>query len=128
MRSFWFTLNATLVTTALALGGCAAGDSSDEAEAEATRTSPGALMNTGAGGGSRWCEGGYCTCTGDADCNDMFSSGVCADGLKTAICHINSADVPRCRCLAARVSGGGDDGVAAPFYVVRAPIGNLLRP
>jgi hypothetical protein len=25
------------------------------------------------------CDGAICTCTGDEDCNDMFSSGVCGD-------------------------------------------------
>ncbi|TLY17382.1 MAG: hypothetical protein E6K69_02185 [Nitrospirae bacterium] len=37
------------------------------------------------------CEGAQCTCTGDADCNDMFSSGVCGD---IAVCNETG-----CTCL-----------------------------
>jgi hypothetical protein len=37
------------------------------------------------------CEGLQCTCTGDADCNDMFSDGVCGD--------IASCTDDVCKCL-----------------------------
>lgn len=30
-----------------------------------------------------WCVGGICGCTGDTDCNDMFTSAVCGDA---AVC------------------------------------------
>ena len=41
----------------------------------------------------------YCKCTGDDDCNNMFSSGVCGPD---AICQINSANIPKCVCKTAR--------------------------
>ena len=37
------------------------------------------------------CSGLRCDCTGDADCNDMFSSNVCGD--------IASCDESGCACL-----------------------------
>ena len=37
------------------------------------------------------CEGLQCTCQGDADCNDMFSDGVCGD--------IASCSDDICKCL-----------------------------
>ena len=43
------------------------------------------------------CSGGTCTCTGDADCNDMFSKGVCSD---LAYCTKDSAGRVFCECLA----------------------------
>lgn len=46
------------------------------------------------------CEGRYCTCTGDPECNDMFSGSDCAEGPNTAVCQIRD-DVPRCRCTKA---------------------------
>jgi hypothetical protein len=59
-----------------------------------------AIGGGGVGSGA-WCDGsGLCTCTGDEDCNNMFSSGVCGE---KAICQIDSADVPRCRCVVAAV-------------------------
>lgn len=42
------------------------------------------------------CSGGWCTCTGDKDCNDMFS-GVCADPSTGGVCQIRGNE-PRCRC------------------------------
>ena len=42
------------------------------------------------------CSDGFCTCTGDEDCNDMFS-GVCSDPSTDGICQIRDG-VPRCRC------------------------------
>lgn len=37
------------------------------------------------------CEGLQCTCTGDADCNDMFEAGICGD--------IASCNDDVCKCL-----------------------------
>lgn len=39
------------------------------------------------------CEGLACTCSGDDDCNDMFTSNVCGD---LAYCD---ADTGECHCL-----------------------------
>ncbi len=97
MRSTPYIL-ATLISASF-LGACAAAPSDSE---EPTATSEAALKNTGGTKRSYLCEDGYCTCTGDAECNDMFSDGVCGDGPRSAICHINEADVPRCRCAIAR--------------------------
>ena len=47
------------------------------------------------------CEGNYCTCTGDPECNDMFSGTDCATGPKSAICQIRD-EVPKCRCTKAK--------------------------
>jgi hypothetical protein len=48
--------------------------------------------NGGGGGGHNYtCEGLQCTCTGDIDCNDMFSDGVCGD--------IASCNDDVCKCL-----------------------------
>lgn len=46
------------------------------------------------------CDKSFCTCTGDPECNDMFSGSDCATGPKTAVCQIRD-DVPRCRCTRA---------------------------
>jgi hypothetical protein len=46
------------------------------------------------------CEGNYCDCTGDPECNDMFSGTDCATGPKSAICQIRG-EVPKCRCTRA---------------------------
>ena len=35
------------------------------------------------GGQNFSCNGSYCACTGDADCNDMFTTNVCGP---TAVC------------------------------------------
>lgn len=43
----------------------------------AVRRAPGNLLTSV---GARYrCEGLSCTCEGDDDCNDMYSSGVCGD-------------------------------------------------
>ena len=98
MTSNRISLAALLLVAGL--GGCAVAPDGDEPSS----TTESALMNTGGGGASAGytCSGGYCTCTGDPDCNDMFSDGVCGTGPKSSICHINEADVPRCRCSMAR--------------------------
>jgi hypothetical protein len=49
--------------------------------------------NSGGGGGGLGysCDGALCTCTGDADCNDMFEAGICGD--------IASCNNDVCKCL-----------------------------
>ena len=96
------------VVSAFALAGCTA-SSTEEQDAE---TSTAALSNTGGSGVRPYdCAGGFCTCTGDADCNDMFSDGVCGE---RAICQISPTDVPRCRCSAALTGTGGRGGRRFP--------------
>ena len=53
--------------------------------------------------GQDWCppDSPFCTCTGDDDCNDMFSTDVCGP---SAICQIKG-DIPKCRCKKAPVNG-----------------------
>lgn len=41
-----------------------------------------------------WCSGGACICSGDADCNDMFST-VCRSPSTGGACY---GDVPVCVC------------------------------
>lgn len=41
------------------------------------------------------CSGLLCICTGDADCNDLFSSGLCGDG----ICFEDGSGNVVCLCL-----------------------------
>lgn len=94
-----------------ALSGCAAPSDLEEP----TGTTESALIDDGstARRTAYSCEGGYCTCTGDDDCNDMFSGDDC--GPK-AICQINPAGIPRCRCSVAR---------AGDARVVQLPGGGL---
>lgn len=42
------------------------------------------------------CSGLRCTCSGDDDCNDMFSTGLCGD---VAQCYEDSNGGVRCECL-----------------------------
>ena len=42
------------------------------------------------------CGGGSCTCAGDADCNDMFSTDVCGD---VASCQEGPDGSVTCACL-----------------------------
>ncbi len=62
--------------------------------------------------GSDWCppDSKYCKCTGDDDCNGMFSSGVCGP---EAVCQINSANIPKCVCKTARSALHGGE-----FFVI----------
>ena len=41
------------------------------------------------------CDGNLCLCTGDDDCNDMFGSGFCGDG----ICFETGDGSVVCLCL-----------------------------
>jgi hypothetical protein len=52
--------------------------------------------------GSDWCppDSKYCHCTGDDDCNNMFTSGACGP---EAVCQINSANIPKCVCKTAGI-------------------------
>lgn len=79
-----------------ALSGCAAPSDLEEP----TGTTESALIDNGSASRrtAYSCEGGYCTCTGDDDCNDMFSGDDC--GPK-AICQISPTGIPRCRCSVA---------------------------
>ena len=55
-----------------------------------------AVSSTGGGAEQSFeCDLGICTCTGDADCNDMFESGVCGD---IAVCD-ETEDIVTCECL-----------------------------
>ena len=46
------------------------------------------------------CAGLKCSCTGDVDCNDMFSDGVCGD---VSSCDTTDPLNPTCECLILRV-------------------------
>ena len=43
------------------------------------------------------CGGGVCTCTGDVDCNDMFSGGTCPGDPRDK-CDEGADGVSRCSC------------------------------
>jgi hypothetical protein len=87
-----------VIFAAVALAGCTS--ATEEQEVETTEA---ALSNTGSDKPYD-CAGGFCTCTGDEDCNIMFSSGVCGE---SAICQISPTGVPKCRCSVAFTGGGG---------------------
>jgi hypothetical protein len=123
-KSFATKLVSSLVV-ALALGtaACAANTSPEGAERSDQALAP--------GGGSLGysCDGIYCTCTGDDDCNNMFSDGVCGEGPKSAICQINSADVPRCRCsvASAPAPSGTTTHVPRPPIVLPPIVGGIAK-
>ena len=55
-------------------------------------------MALGAGSGGRLgfaCGPWGCVCSGDVDCNDMFSSGICGDG----ICFEDGSGGVVCICI-----------------------------
>lgn len=58
------------------------------------------------------CSGLQCTCTGDADCNDMFESGKCGD---VASCEETTGV---CKCLMLKNKG---PKVKAPPSGVKSP-------
>lgn len=63
------------------------------------------------------CSGLQCTCTGDAQCNEMFESGVCGD---IATCEETTGV---CKCLKAkRVQGTKNK---APIKGVKNPVKNI---
>jgi hypothetical protein len=43
------------------------------------------------------CNSLYCTCSGDDDCNDLFSTNACGAG-SSALCT-GSGDTARCVCI-----------------------------
>lgn len=97
MRPTQIPFASTVVAfAALVLGGCTVGAEGAEAP---TATASSALRRLGYS-----CGDGFCTCTGDPDCNDMFSGTECGTGPKSAICQINGAGVPRCRCSVAALA------------------------
>jgi hypothetical protein len=97
-------LPVILVLGASALGGCAADAAAPDQESDPAEKTGGAesALAVGSGGsGSHGytCSGLHCSCTGDVDCNDMFSDGVCGD---IAVCD-DTNPTPTCECLAIRV-------------------------
>jgi hypothetical protein len=42
------------------------------------------------------CQGAKCSCSGDPDCNDLFSSGLCGD---IAACYEQPGGGVKCECL-----------------------------
>ena len=103
---------------ALAIFGSLAACTAETAPGEGAEHAGEALASGGGGGGAgeSWaCTGpaNTCICTGDDDCNDMFSSGVCGD---KAICQINSQDIPKCVCTM------GDILVTKPTHPIVSPI------
>jgi hypothetical protein len=86
------------LVVALGLAGCAG--SSDTRDDGTPDDSAPALSAERYGVGlpepSYSCSHGLCTCFGDDDCNDMFSSGTCTGG---SLCHENPT---RCECQGGR--------------------------
>lgn len=120
----------TVITSLLlsfSLFACAA-DATEESDGATGSTSE-AVMNNGGGPRNDFsCSDGFCTCTGDIDCNDMFSGTSCTDG--PAICQINGEGIPRCRCTAA--SGGNGHALKRPpisrMPVAVSPVISVSRP
>jgi hypothetical protein len=80
---------------AQALAGCAAESASPDDDTSLA-TTEGALRTIGTGPRMGFtCSGLMCTCTGDADCNDMFTNGGCGP---IASCD-DSGPEPICSCL-----------------------------
>jgi hypothetical protein len=80
----------------LGLVGCDPGPSDETADQAAEETTVDPLRGGGGGGGQGFtCSGFFCTCTGDADCNDMFGSGKCGD---ITSCDTSGPE-PVCSCL-----------------------------
>ena len=102
---------ALFATQTLALGGCA-NEGAPAEKQENTANEGEAVISNGGGGASEhfWCAEGFCTCTGDEDCNDMYSGGACTSA--PGICQISPTDIPRCRCTAAAVKHTGFGAVA----------------
>ena len=111
-----FTGMMTLIVgMSLAWMGCSAGDgsgewdeldpSSEEAsretgEAERIGTLEAALDQPSKAPRSH-CSGLLCTCSGDEDCNDMFSSGECGD---LSGCDTSDPEQPQCWCFSFKVN------------------------
>jgi hypothetical protein len=56
----------------------------------------GGVLTVVGGGLGFQCTGLHCSCNGDGDCNDMFSTNVCGD---IAQCYEESDGSVRCECL-----------------------------
>jgi hypothetical protein len=110
-KTIWFT---TLAACTVLLIGCAGADGTGDGELGAIdpegETSEAAELGglqqplRTIGGGTRagyTCSGLKCTCTGDDDCNDMFSDGVCGD---VSSCDTTNPLNPTCECLIFKVS------------------------
>jgi hypothetical protein len=84
----------TLALSLVVLNACAAQTMEEE---EPLAKNESALISTGTGGGGLGysCDGALCTCTGDVDCNDMFSDGICGP---IASCDDTNYP-PTCQCL-----------------------------
>jgi len=110
---------ALTVGLATTLSACSGADPGIEADSSASDDGSGAqaaevgapeigvlqsALQRGAGGTQLGytCDGLMCTCTGDVDCNDMFSSGKCGD---VSSCDETDPLNPVCRCLILKVSG-----------------------
>jgi hypothetical protein len=107
-------LVSTLTSIILALAGCSAdaggSDSAEETERSADALSP----QQGGGSSGRLgfvCSGLFCTCTGDVDCNDMFSSGNCGPG--PSVCD-DTTSTPKCTCSRFRVVGPSREASTGP--------------
>lgn len=117
---FGFGIAVAFGAVLVACGGGA--DVPDSSKSNDVGETAQALASNGGGPVGYDCPPGspYCTCTGDIDCNNMFSSGVCGAGPNDSVCQINGADVPRCRC---RIGGLRTSG--APLGTIKVATGNL---
>jgi hypothetical protein len=50
------------------------------------------------------CGATECTCTGDIDCNNMFSSGKCNGPILDNDCDTTNPSVPVCHCLISKTT------------------------
>lgn len=64
------------------------------------------------------CNGKECTCTGDDNCNKMFSSGACTGGMLSTNCDTSGKN-PVCTCVNAARS--------TQTKVPKAPINTNVR-
>lgn len=73
------------------------------------------IKGSGGGGMGYTCGATECTCTGDIDCNNMFTSGKCKGTIWDAGCD-NSGPAPKCWCsTAARSTQFPKGGLKAPL-------------
>jgi hypothetical protein len=103
----------TAIALALAAASCAAPVQDGSADAESTATERSAMMArtpaigvvrvatgpvlTGTVATAQYsCGATECSCTGDADCNKMFSANVCDGDLLSANCDVSNG--VKCTC------------------------------
>lgn len=73
------------------------------------------IKGAGGGGMGYTCGATECTCTGDIDCNNMFTSGKCKGTIWDAGCD-NSGPASKCWCsTAARSTQFPKGGMKAPL-------------